>query len=69
MKKLFTIIFLVLGILSINGQEEDEFRIGLDLGYVFAQGGGGILFNIEPKYNITDNSKSWYQYFIRLMLK
>ena len=56
MKKLFTIIFLVLGILSINGQEEDEFRIGLDLGYVFEEGGGGMLFNIEPKYNITDNS-------------
>jgi hypothetical protein len=60
MKKLFTIIFLLLGIMSINSQEEGKFRVGLDLGYAFSQGTGqgvgGILLSIEPKYNLTDNS-------------
>jgi len=55
MKKLFTITFLILGIMSINGQEQGKFRVGLDLGYVFEKD-GGALFSIEPKYNITDNS-------------
>lgn len=56
MKKLFTISLLILGIMSINAQEKDKFRVGLDFGYVFAKDGGGALFSIEPKYNITDNS-------------
>lgn len=30
--------------------------MGLDLGYVFAEEGGGMLFSLEPKYNLTDNS-------------
>ena len=55
MKKLFTITFLILGIMGINGQEEGKFRVGLDLGYVF-ENDGGTLFSIEPKYNITSNS-------------
>ena len=37
-------------------QKEKGFRVGLDLGYAFpSNGGGGILFSIEPKYNIKDN--------------
>ncbi|MCK0178886.1 hypothetical protein MWU50_06260 [Flavobacteriaceae bacterium S0862] len=56
MKKLLAITFLILGIMSIYGQEKGKFRVGLDLGYVFSQGQGGLLFSIEPKYNLTDNS-------------
>jgi hypothetical protein len=56
MKKLLSITFVILGILSVNAQEKGKFRVGLDLGYVFAQEGGGALFSIEPKYNLTDNS-------------
>jgi len=55
MKKLLTVTFLILGIMSINGQEQGKFRVGLDLGYVFENEGGALL-SIEPKYNITDNS-------------
>lgn len=37
-------------------QEEGKFRVGLDLGYtVPSNGGGGILFSVEPKYNLKDN--------------
>ena len=56
MKKLLAITFVILGIMSIYGQEKGKFRVGLDLGYVFSQGEGGLLLSIEPKYNLTDNS-------------
>lgn len=37
-------------------QEEGKFRVGLDLGYTVPYaGGGGLLFYLEPKYNIRDN--------------
>jgi hypothetical protein len=37
-------------------QKEGGFRVGLYLGYtVPSNGGGGVLFSIEPKYNIKDN--------------
>ena len=55
MKKLLALAFVILGIISINGQEKGKFRVGLDLGYVF-ENDGGALFSIEPKYNITGNS-------------
>lgn len=41
---------------TANAQEKGKFRVGLDLGYtVPTSGGGGILFYLEPKYNIQDN--------------
>jgi hypothetical protein len=53
------IILAIIGILAFeNGysQEEGKFRVGLDLGYAApTNGGGGIMFSIEPKYNIKDN--------------
>jgi len=55
MKKLVLITFLILGITSVNGQEKDNFRIGADVGYIFSED-GGVLFSLEPKYNLTDNS-------------
>ena len=56
MKNIVLSVLFVLGLFTVNGQEKDKFRAGLDLGYVFADSGGGMLFDIEPKYNITDNS-------------
>jgi len=56
MKNLILIAFIIFGISSISGQEKGKFRMGLDLGYVFVNGGGGGLFSLEPKYNLTDNS-------------
>lgn len=41
---------------TVSAQEKGKFRVGLDLGYtVPAAGGGGMLFYLEPKYNIQDN--------------
>ena len=56
MKNIVISMLFILGLTAVNGQEKDKFRAGLDLGFVFADGGGGILFDVEPKYNITDNS-------------
>ena len=56
MKNIVLSVLFVFGLTTVNGQEKDKIRAGLDLGFVVADGGGGILFNIEPKYNITDNS-------------
>lgn len=41
---------------TANAQEKGKFRVGLDLGFtVPSSGGGGMLFYLEPKYNIQDN--------------
>jgi hypothetical protein len=41
---------------SVHAQQGNKFRVGLDLGYtVPMEGGGGLLFYLEPKYNIKDN--------------
>jgi len=54
------IILLVVGFLAsanaLFAQEEGMFRVGMDLGYTIpGSGGGGLLFYLEPKYNIKDN--------------
>ena len=53
-KSLFIIAALIAGFGF--AQEKGKFRGGLDLGYVTASGGGGILVDLEFKYNVTDNS-------------
>lgn len=55
MKKIILLVLVVLA--SVNGysQEKGRFRVGLDFGYVPSNGGGGGMFSIEPKYNLTDN--------------
>jgi hypothetical protein len=53
---LVVIIIIVFGISNMSSQEKDKFRMGLDLGWAFASGGGGGIFDLEPKYNITDHS-------------
>lgn len=41
---------------TLFAQEEGKFRVGMDLGYtVPSSGGGGLLYYLEPKYNIQDN--------------
>jgi len=56
MKNILLITIMVLGITSLSAQEKGKVRVGLDLGYTFATGGGGALVSLEPKYNLTDNS-------------
>lgn len=63
MKKLFFAIVIVAGMTQFsNAQEQNKFRVGLDLGYAIPDGGGGILIAIEPKYNIADNMNIGLRY-------
>ncbi len=56
MKKLVLFgAIIALGLTNVNAQEKGKIRVGLDLGYSGGSGGGGVLVNIEPKYNISDN--------------
>ncbi|WP_291777316.1 OmpW family outer membrane protein [Cecembia sp.] len=49
-----SVLFLSIG--HLYAQEQGKFRVGLDLGYTIpTSGGGGLLFYLEPKYNIRDN--------------
>lgn len=55
MKKITLVLLLAFVFTNGYSQEEGKFRVGLDFGYVPAGGGGGGLFSIEPKFNISDN--------------
>lgn len=56
MKKIILTAIAVFALTNIYSQEEGKFRVGLDLGYtVPSNGGGGVLFSIEPKFNLKDN--------------
>jgi len=56
MKKIILSAIAVFALTNIYSQEEGKFRVGLDLGYtVPSNGGGGVLFSIEPKFNLKDN--------------
>ncbi|MCM5662796.1 outer membrane beta-barrel protein [Galbibacter mesophilus] len=54
-KKLLIVAMLFGVVLVSNAQEQGKFRVGLDIGYTIPKGGGGVMFDIEPKYNIADN--------------
>lgn len=55
MKRIILIILVTLLGFNAYSQKKDGFRVGLDLGVVPSNGGGGILISLEPKYNIKDN--------------
>ncbi len=55
MKKIILLALLTLAVANSYSQEKGKFRVGLDLGYVPASGGGGGLLSLEPKFNIKDN--------------
>jgi hypothetical protein len=40
--------------LAANAQDYKPFRVGIALGYAIPDGGGGILFDIEPSYRVSD---------------
>jgi len=46
---------ITLAVANGYSQEKGRFRVGLDFGFVPASTGGGGLFSIEPKYNLSDN--------------
>lgn len=56
MKKLFTVLLLLLVIQSTYAQRAGGFRFQMDLGTAIPQGGGiGALVNLEPQILIKDN--------------
>lgn len=56
MKKIILTAIAIFAFANGYSQREGGFRVGMDLGYtVPSNGGGGVLFSIEPKYNIKDN--------------
>ncbi|RDI58188.1 porin family protein [Flavobacterium glaciei] len=55
MKKIILSVLITLSCIGGYAQKEGGFRVGLDLGIVPANSGGGVLLSLEPKYNIKDN--------------
>jgi hypothetical protein len=55
MKKIILSVCIAFFCVSGYAQKEGGFRVGLDLGVVPTNGGGGVMFSLEPKYNIKDN--------------
>ncbi|RBN48960.1 porin family protein [Flavobacterium psychrolimnae] len=55
MKKIILSVCVAFFCVSGYAQKEGGFRVGLDLGVVPTNGGGGVMFSLEPKYNIKDN--------------
>ena len=55
MKRILIAVIAVFAITASHAQEQGKFRVGLDFGFVIVNGGGGVLFNLEPKFNIADN--------------
>jgi outer membrane protein X len=55
MKRIIVMTLITLAVANGYSQEKGKFRVGLDLGFVPSGGGGGVMFSLEPKYNIKDN--------------
>lgn len=56
MKKFFfSIALLFVAFATVNAQNYKPFKLGLGLGYAMpSDGGGGILFEVEPAYRLND---------------
>lgn len=60
---------LVCGV-AANAQDYKPFKLGLALGYTMpSDGGGGILFDIEPAYRISDEIAVGLRYESAIMAK
>lgn len=55
MKRIIVMTLITLAVANGYSQEQGKFRVGLDVGFVPADGGAGVMLSIEPKYNIADN--------------
>ena len=62
MKKFTLIVALFLGFFATQAQEANKFRFDFGLGYAIPKGGGGLLINLEPKWNIKDNMAVGFRY-------
>jgi len=55
MKKLLLIAIVALSINFANAQEYKPFQLYIGVGYTVPEGGGGVLFDVEPAYRINDD--------------
>lgn len=69
MKNILTIIILLTLSLASLAQEPHKLRIGADFGYVKPSGGSGLLFAIEPKYNVAQNVMAGFRWEVAYMTK
>ena len=69
MKKLLFALIAVFTLSAAHAQEQGKVRVGLDLGYAVVSGGGGVLFNLEPKYNIADNMNVGLRFGLAAVVK
>ncbi len=69
MKKLLFVAIALLALNTVHAQEAGKVRVGLDLGYASTKGGGGFLFNLEPKYNLSDNMNVGFRYGVAAVIK
>lgn len=67
------ILFASIAILTfgfVSAQQKDGFRVGIDLGYAIPTvGGGGVIFTVEPKYNIANNINVGIKFGVAAMIK
>ncbi|HET8859420.1 hypothetical protein [Marivirga sp.] len=54
MKKLLLLAILAISINFVSAQDYKPFQLYLGVGYTVPQGGGGVLFDVEPAYRIND---------------
>jgi len=55
-KSVLILLLLTCYAMQLQAQEANKFRFDIRLGYAIPSGGGGgVLFNLEPKWTITDN--------------
>jgi outer membrane protein W len=70
MKKCLFIVVALFAVTSAFSQQQGKIRVGMDLGYTIpSDGGGGLLFSIEPKYNIADNMNVGLRWSSAAMVK
>ena len=55
MNKITISLLMFFCILGTYAQQQNKFRFDFGLGYTIPKGGGGILVNFEPKWNIQNN--------------
>ena len=68
-KKLVLVVVLFGTSLSLFAQQAHKLRIGADFGYAKPSGGNGLLFAIEPKYNVVENVSAGFRWEVAYMTK
>lgn len=54
---------------GVEAQETGKFRVGLDLGFAIPKGGGGVLGDLEAKYNLADNMNVGFRFGTAVMAR